>query len=99
MKFIKLLTSAYVGGGLRHPDEGVLHVSDEDAKRILAEEAGVDVTADFTDEQNEETATEAISAAAPETAPAASEPHQSEVAPQAAAAKPKAARKGASTKE
>lgn len=90
MKFMKLLTSARVAGRLRHPDEGVLHVEDDEAQRLLDDKAAVDVTDDFTAKQNKETGADAIAAsdgAAPQ-APA-SEPHQSEVAPQGAATAPK----------
>ena len=35
MKFVKLLTSAHVNGVLRHPDEGALHVTNEEAQRLF----------------------------------------------------------------
>lgn len=53
MKFVKLLTSAHVNGVLRHPDEGALHLTDEEAKRLLDNEVAEDVTDDFTGEQDE----------------------------------------------
>lgn len=51
MKFVKLRTSAHVNGVLRHPDEGVLHVTDEEAKRLFDNESADDVTADFDEAQ------------------------------------------------
>jgi hypothetical protein len=99
MKFVKLITSAYVAGVLRHPHEGVLHVEGDQAKRLLDDKVAEDVTADFTAKENKETGVDTIAAAdgAAPTAPA-SEPHQSEVAPQATegAPKPKAAKAAAS---
>jgi hypothetical protein len=99
MKFVKLLIAAHVAGVLRHPHEGVLHVEDDQAERLLADKAAEDVTDDFTAKQNKETGVDAIAATggAAATAPS-SEPHQSEVAPQATndAPKPKPARASAS---
>lgn len=46
-KFIKLKGSAYVNGVLRHPHEGVLHLEDDEAKRLTDGDLGEDVTADF----------------------------------------------------
>ena len=63
MKFIKLLTAAYVGGVLRHPHEGVLHVTNEDAKRVLDNKAAEDVSADFSAEDSDEAPTDTVSAA------------------------------------
>lgn len=51
MKFVKLLTSAHVNGVLRHPDEGALHVTNEEAQRLLDNEVAEDVTDDFDTEQ------------------------------------------------
>lgn len=51
MKFVKLLTSAHVNGVLRHPDEGALHVTNEEAQRLFDNETAEDVTADFDEEQ------------------------------------------------
>ena len=51
MKFVKLLTAAHVAGVLRHPHEGVLTVSDDDAKRLVEDEQiATDVSADFADQ-------------------------------------------------
>ncbi|AJR24555.1 hypothetical protein [Sphingobium sp. YBL2] len=50
MKFVKLRTSAHVNGVLRHPDEGVLHVTNEEAERLFENESADDVTADFDEE-------------------------------------------------
>ena len=54
MKMIKLLDSAYVGGELHHPHDGVLEVTDAEAKRLTGENMAEDVTEDFTAEQVEE---------------------------------------------
>ena len=54
MKFVKLLTSAHIAGVLRHPHEGVLHVTDDDATRLVNDRVGEDVTADFTARQNKD---------------------------------------------
>lgn len=51
MKFVKLLTSAHVNGVLRHPDEGALHITDEEAQRLFDNKSAEDVTADFDEEQ------------------------------------------------
>ncbi|MEZ7273898.1 hypothetical protein NYF14_10555 [Sphingobium sp. 10 DY56-G10] len=51
MKFVKLLTSAHVNGVLRHSDEGVLHVTNEEAERLFDNETAEDVSADFDEEQ------------------------------------------------
>ena len=53
MKFVKLRTSAHVNGVLRHPDEGALHITNEEAERLFANEVADDVTADFDQEQEE----------------------------------------------
>lgn len=100
MKFIKLLTAAHVGGILRHPHEGVLHIDDEEAQRLLDDKAGEDVSDDFTAKQDRETPVEAVTTVAAQTdAPAGSEPHQSEVAPAASDDQPKPGRKAATSKE
>ncbi|NBB37649.1 hypothetical protein [Sphingobium yanoikuyae] len=52
MKFVKLRTSAHVNGELRHPHEGVLHVTNEEAERLFENESADDVTADFDEEQD-----------------------------------------------
>jgi hypothetical protein len=61
-KFIQLLRSAYVNGVMRHPQEGVLHLEDDEAKRLLDHEAAQDVTSDFSAEQKKSAPIEAISA-------------------------------------
>ena len=84
MKWIKLLTAAHIGGQLRHPHEGVVHLGDEEADRLIAGGVGVDVSGDFTARQDRapaETLEEATAGA--EAAPAPAHPHQAEVAPQA----------------
>jgi hypothetical protein len=87
MKFVKLLTAAHVGGTLRHPNEGVLHIEDDEARRLIDNEAAEDVSGDFTAKQDRETPTEAIATASGGEEPAQPEhPHQAEVAPQAAPA-------------
>ncbi|WP_375178048.1 hypothetical protein [Sphingobium yanoikuyae] len=53
MKFVKLRTSAHVNGVLRHPHEGVLHVTNDEAERLFENESADDVTADFDEEQAE----------------------------------------------
>ncbi|WP_010218855.1 hypothetical protein [Sphingomonas sp. PAMC 26621] len=93
MRFIKLLTSAYVGGVLRHPSEGVIHTETDEATKLFADAVAVDVTDDFTSNQNDAAPVEHISApGGMEEAPATDNPHQSEVAPQhvADAAEPEA---------
>lgn len=81
MKFVKLLTAAHVAGVLRHPHEGVLTVTDEDAQRLVDEEKiGEDVSSDFAGEDTssltEENAREASGQTGGEPLP---NPHQSEV--------------------
>ena len=99
MKFVKLLTSAYVAGVLRHPHEGVLHVEDAEAERLFENDAAEDVTDDFSAKQNAQAPVDQITAdgeAAKTAAPA--NPHQSEVVPQPGEDKP-ARRKTAASKE
>ena len=60
MKFIKLTTAAHVNGVLRHPHEGVLHVTDEEAKRVIENDGAIDVSDDFSDEQEAEAPAESI---------------------------------------
>ena len=87
MKFVKLLTAAYVGGSLRHPHEGVLHVEDAEATKLVEDQVAEDVTSDFSSAQVKGMPAETISAPGGlEEAPTADNPHQAEVAPQAAAA-------------
>jgi hypothetical protein len=99
MKFIKLLTSAYVGGALRHPHEGVLHVEDGEADRLFGENAAEDVTSDFSTKENKETPVEHIAADGGDADEIAGEPHQSEVAPQASDGDKPQRRKAAGSKE
>ena len=101
MKFVKLLTAAYVGGSLRHPHEGVLHVEDAEATKLVEDKVAEDVTDDFSAKQVKEAPPETISApGGMEEAPASENPHQAEVAPQAAdASTPTPRRKAAAHKE
>ncbi|KQN91557.1 hypothetical protein ASE90_01760 [Sphingomonas sp. Leaf67] len=86
MKFVSLLTAAHVAGQLRHPHEGVLHVEDDAAARLIADNAAVDVTEDFTAKANKTVPVDKIESgdAASEAAPPEN-PHQSEIAPQTGA--------------
>ncbi len=97
MKFIALLTAAYVGGVLRHPHEGAISVTDDEAKRLIDDKAAEDVTEGFTAKQIEAATPEPI-AAASGVVPAEplANPHQADVQP--APAKP-AGRKPAADKE
>jgi hypothetical protein len=101
MKFIKLLNSAYIGGRLRHPHEGVLHLEDEDAQRVLDNKDGEDVSADFADNKDAKSATaERVSMAQPKV-PADHEdhPHQAELDPGATSDQPQTRRKPSASKE
>lgn len=100
MKFIKLLTAARVMGTLRHPHEGVLHLDDADAQRLIDEGAGEDVSADFSADQRKDVPVEAIvNATAPANA-TSGHPHQSEVGTSSADVPEAPARqKRAATKE
>lgn len=69
MKFIKLTTAAHVNGVLRHPHEGVLHVTDEEAKRVIENDAAIDVSDDFSDQQDAEAPAESITTDADRGAP------------------------------
>ncbi|MGW8141873.1 hypothetical protein BRX36_21670 [Sphingomonas sp. S-NIH.Pt1_0416] len=96
MKFVKLLTAAHVAGVLRHPHEGVLHVSDDDAARLIGDQVAKDVSADFADRDTAELPAEPVSNAEPDAPAADPAPHQSDVAPPAATeAKPKAGKASA----
>jgi len=82
MKFVKLLTAAYVGGALRHPHEGVLHVNDEDAERLFENDAAIDVSDDFSKSDDKTLPVDSVtvqSGAVPVAEP--EHPHQSEIAP------------------
>ena len=99
MKFITLLSAAYVGGVLRHPHEGSIPVSDADGKRLVDEKLAEDVTDGFSDEQIADVPAEAITIASGETpATGLANPHLSQVAPAPAPAE-KPARKGTAPKE
>ncbi|WP_145201383.1 hypothetical protein [Sphingobium sp. B2] len=69
MKFIKLTTAAHVNGVLRHPHEGVLHVSNEEAERVIENGGAIDVSDDFSDQQDEEAPAESITTDADRGAP------------------------------
>lgn len=99
MKFITLLSAAYVGGVLRHPHEGSIPVSDADGKRLVDEKLAEDVTDGFTAEQIAEVPEESITVASG-TIPAAdlANPHLAQVAP-APTPEAKPARKGSASKE
>ncbi len=100
MKFITLLSAAYVGGVLRHPHEGSIPVSDADAKRLVVDEKlAEDVTDGFSDEQIAEVPEESIIVASgPIPATELANPHLSQVAP-APTPEAKPARKGTASKE
>jgi hypothetical protein len=99
-KFIKLLTSAYVNGRMRHTDEGVLHLDDDEAQRLLDNKSGEDVTADFSADDHKNTPVEGLRAASDNDRAAADltpVDHQANIAPvtDTAKAAPKApAKKG-----
>jgi hypothetical protein len=59
-KFVKIWLSAQVNGRLRHPSEGVLHLENEEADRLIREGSGEDVTEDFTAEQLKTTPVESV---------------------------------------
>lgn len=99
-KFIKLLTSAYVNGRMRHADEGVLHLEDDEAQRLLDNESGQDVTADFSADDRKNTPVEGLRAASDNDRAAVHltpVEHQANIAP--AAENPTAARKPSAKKE
>lgn len=100
MKFITLLSAAYVGGVLRHPHEGSIPVSDADAKRLVQDEKlAADVTDGFSKEQIADVPEEAITVASGEIpATGLANPHLSQVAPAPTPAAT-SARKGAASKE
>lgn len=80
MKFIKLLTAAYVAGSLRHPHEGALSVTDAEAERLIKERVAEDATDGFSKDQIEQAKAEPITVNAGGITPApAANPHQSEV--------------------
>ncbi|WP_188064746.1 hypothetical protein [Sphingobium sp. KCTC 72723] len=69
MKFIKLITSAHVNGVLRHPHEGVLHVTNDEADRVIENDGAIDVSDDFSDQQDAEAPAESITTDADRAAP------------------------------
>jgi hypothetical protein len=99
MKFVKLLIAAHVAGVLRHPHEGVLHVDDAEAERLVESEVGEDVTADFTAKQNRDTPVEAGTEPSGSEAETSANPHQAEVATDAPADATPARRRAAANKE
>ena len=80
-KLVKLLASAYVNGALRHPHEGVLHLEDAEADRLLGNEAAEEVTEDFTKEQRKDLPVEGLRANPDNSAAAALDPveHQASI--------------------
>lgn len=100
MKWIKLLTAAHVGGQLRHPHEGVLHLDDAEADRLIEGGVGEDVSADFADAKAAPVETLREDAGSMKPADAPANPHQAEIAPQPAesttATKPRARKPAAS---
>ncbi|MFZ3484270.1 hypothetical protein [Sphingomonas sp. 3-13AW] len=99
MKFVKLLTAAHVAGVLRHPHEGVLHVDDAEAERLVESKVGEDVTADFTAKQNRDAPVEAGTEPSGSQAETPANPHQAEVETDAPAEAKPARRKAAADKE
>jgi hypothetical protein len=69
-KFIQLVTSAYVNGRMRHPHEGVLHLEDAEAQRLLDNESGTDVTADFSSDDRKNVPVEGLRASSTDAAAA-----------------------------
>ena len=47
MKYVNLTTSAHINGVLRHPHEGALKLTNDDADRLIKSEVAVDVSSDF----------------------------------------------------
>lgn len=83
-KFIKLLTSAYVNGRPRRPDEGVLHLEDAEADRLLADGSGEDVTKDFSADERKAVPVQSLDANASSRPDLALVDHQTEIAPSSA---------------
>lgn len=81
-KMIKLLTPVPASGRLRYPHEGLIHLNADDAQRLLDDEAGEDVTGDFTADQLKDLPVEHITVVTGD-APTKEQPHrhQSEIAP------------------
>ena len=63
MKFVNLRGPAYVNGSLRHPHEGTLHLTNEEAERLIKNELADDVTADFPADDNAEAPVESVTVA------------------------------------
>lgn len=88
-KFIKLLTSAYVNGRLRHPHEGTLHLEDEEAQRLLENQSATDVSKDFEGSDHSDAPIEGLRAASDDAVAAATLTpieHQANIAPETAPA-------------
>lgn len=100
-KVIKLVTAVPVSGRLRQPHEGCLHLSADDAKRLLDDKAGEDVTADFTADQLKEMPVESITVVTGDNPAKLPDPHphQSEIAIPAVEEAPKPAPKGKASQE
>lgn len=78
-KFIKLLGPAHVNGRLRSPAEGVLHLEDGEAQRLLTDKLGEDVTADFSADDRKSIPVEAITSNGTDTRAALEmEPHNTQ---------------------
>jgi hypothetical protein len=69
-KFIQLTTSAYVNGRMRHPNEGVLHLEDDEANRLLDNNSGTDVTPDFSSDDRKDVPIEGLRASGADVAAA-----------------------------
>lgn len=101
MKSIKLLTAAHVSGRLRHPHEGVLHVeNEEEAQRLIDDEAAEDVSSDFpAKDLKEVTGESVVQTAGGIENPARENPHQVEVETDLPTPPVNSRRKAASSKE
>ncbi|MGI4880453.1 MAG: hypothetical protein ACRYG4_23550 [Janthinobacterium lividum] len=91
MKFIKLLRAAYVNGLLRMPHEGVIHLEDDHADRLIEGESAIDVTDDFSAKDNKNTPTESLTTTQQPAAPEISAGHEHQETTQAPAIPPVAA--------
>lgn len=85
-KFIKLLTSAYVHGVPRRPDEGVLHLDEAEADRLIKIEAAEDVSKDFSADDHKDVPVQHLTAQATGNPDLPSVEHQSNIAPAVAEA-------------
>lgn len=80
MKFIKLLTAAYVSGVLRHPHEGSIPVDDKEAAKLVKDVVAEDVTDGFSAAQIKDAIAESVTADSGRVpTPASPNPHQAEV--------------------